>query len=293
MSRGQGPEAQRSTDMQRLVEGHCSVFKLRRQLALKGGHKSQPMSVPVTCRQCSREIPAADVNVGEGVAFCRACSRLIRLADIVADAEFGEIDPERPPRGCRLVDDGDETVVRASARTIGGIAGLMFAAAFWNGILSVFVLVAIGGTLQFVSGSIPSWFPAPGFDSPSGGDMSLGMLIFLWIFLLPFIGVGLLLAGSFLTILLGRVEVRVRLDRGAVLTGFGPIVWRRRFDASKVKSVRRGETRWSQSNQTQPVIVIEADRTVRLGSNLPEKRREWMLVVLRHLLLERMGRELE
>ena len=57
------------------------------------------MALRVTCRDCSEAILAADVNVGEGVAFCRACNSLIRLADIVEDDQFDEVDLAHRPRG--------------------------------------------------------------------------------------------------------------------------------------------------------------------------------------------------
>ena len=249
----------------------------------------------VICLECGDEIGPDDVNVGEGVAYCRGCGSLSRLSEILDQAEGDredpfhpsaperQVDPDVPPRGCAIRDDGLQTTLRASARSAGGIAGGLFATLFWNGIVSIFVLVAIAGTLHHILGSVPSWFPAPNFSS--GGGMPLGMVLFLWIFLLPFIGIGLLLAGAFLTSLLGRVEVRVRHNRGVAFTGFGPFGWKRRFDAGAVRSVRMGRTTWKENNRSKPVIVIEADRTIRIGSILSDDRRAWLAAALRRLLV--------
>ncbi len=239
------------------------------------------VAVPrVVCLSCSREVPEADVNVGEGVAFCRECGHLSRLAEILdATPESGiPILPSQPPAGCRVFDDGMETRVIASARSAGAAAGVTFAALFWNGIVSVFVLLALGGTIQAIAGSLPSWFPAPGNLS-----MPIGVLLFLWIFLLPFIGIGLMLLGSMLTAMAGRLEVRVRGAEGTIFTGVGPFGWRRRFDAGQVKSVRLGKTTWSQNDERQPCILIEAEKTHRFGSVLASDRREWMAAALRQL----------
>lgn len=235
----------------------------------------------VVCLSCLREIPEADVNVGEGVAFCRKCGHLSRLTEILdTPLEAGSFAPPgEPPAGCRILDDGVETRIIASTRSAKSAVGVMFATVFWNGIVSVFVLIALGGTIQAITGSLPTWFPAPG-----NMGMPLGVVIFLWIFLLPFIGIGLLLLGNLVTTLGGRCEVRLRGGNGVVFTGVGPFGWRRRFDAGQVKSVRLSKTTWSQNEEHQPCILLEADNTHRFGSLLVPERREWMASALRQVL---------
>lgn len=171
-----------------------------------------------------------------------------------------------------------ETRISASARSGKAAAGTMFAALFWNGIVSVFVLIALGGTVQAIFGSLPTWFPAPG-----NMGMPLGMVLFLWVFLLPFIGIGLMLFGTLLTTLGGRCEVRLRGTEGTIFTGVGPFGWKRRFDAGQVTSVRLGKTAWSRNDERQPCVLIEAEKTLRFGSVLPSERREWMASALRQL----------
>ena len=39
------------------------------------------------------------------------------------------------------------------------------------------------------------------------------------------------------------------------------------------------------NNQTRPLILLEADRTLKFGSMLPDERRAWMMGVLRHHLI--------
>lgn len=78
--------------------------------------------------------------------------------------------------------------IGATHRSIGSAIGLLLFALFWNGIVSVFVLFAIAGTLKQFNIGLPEWFPAPNMN---GEPMSLGMVLFLWIFLTPFIAIGL------------------------------------------------------------------------------------------------------
>lgn len=235
----------------------------------------------VVCLSCSKEIPETDVNVGEGVAFCRACGHLSRLVEILDTIpESGVLPrPSEPPTGCRILDDGVETRIIASARSCKAAVGVLFATLFWNGIVSVFVLIALGGTIQAIAGSLPAWFPSPG-----NMGMPVGMVIFLWILLLPFIGIGLLLFGNLLTTVGGRCEVRLRGGEGFIFTGVGPFGWKRTFDAGQVKSVRLSKTTWSKNEEHQPCILIEADKTHRFGSLLASERRAWMTSALRQLI---------
>jgi hypothetical protein len=240
----------------------------------------------VICPDCSEEIPGDDVNVEEGVAYCRACGSLTRLADILEDAEdtdeHGPVDVTEPPRGCRIEDEGNVIRVIASARSVGTALGALLAGGFWNGIVSIFVLVAISGTLNLIFGSVPTWFPAPNMN---GQTMGLGMVLFFWIFLTPFILIGAGMAFAFVNALFGRCEVRLRGRDGTIFTGVGPIGWRRRFDASAVTSVRGGKTTWSQNDERQRCIVIHAAKKHRLASCLTGKRRAWMTTVLRRLII--------
>jgi hypothetical protein len=50
---------------------------------------------------------------------------------------------------------------------------------------------------------------------------------------------------------------------------------------SRVTRVAIGQTSYMQNNQRKPLIVIDADRTIKFGSMLSEVRRAWMLSVLR------------
>lgn len=248
---------------------------------------------PNLCPKCGGAIAVDDINIREGVGLCRSCGKLSRLAEI---ADAPAIDPktiDAPPPGCMLEErPGGARLVKASMRSVGTAAGLLFVCLFWNGIVSVFVLIALAGLYTHFIGPLPQWFPAPGSGSGTNGNvganMPLGMTLFLCVFLIPFVTVGLLIFGSFLTCLMGRVEVLVDGTIGRVRTGFGPFNWTRRFDPTKVKRVSEGFTSYQENGRSKPVIQIEADRTVKLGSLLEEGRRAWMMGVL-HLLLVTKG----
>jgi hypothetical protein len=52
-----------------------------------------------------------------------------------------------------------------------------------------------------------------------------------------------------------------------------------------VTRVSTGRTSYQVNGQYKPVIVIEADRTIKLGSSLSEARRDWLLAALHELLI--------
>ena len=237
-----------------------------------------------TCSKCRRTIPPDDINVANDIAYCRDCNISYRLSELTFDNDLGTaLDLNHPPAGAWFVKDGGGTVIVATNRSLGAAAGLLFFALFWNGIVSVFVLVVLAGTLHHLHIPLPAWFPAPKMN---GGDMSVGMTIFLWIFLTPFITVGLLVAGSCLNCVFGRTEVRVAGAQGAVFTGIGALGWRRPFDASQVKEARIREST-SSKGQTSCNIVIETreGKEIKFGSMLSGERRQFVLGALRKTLL--------
>ena len=196
------------------------------------------MVIP-TCSRCGKANPSEDVNVANDVAYCRACNLSHKLSALTAGTELdASIDLNNPPAGAWYTNDGQGSLIGATHRSLGTAIGALAVAVFWNGIVSVFVLLALGGTLRNLGISLPHWFPAPNMN---GAPMSVGMTIFLWIFLTPFILVGLVMIGVFVFALGGRTEVRLRNADGVVFVGIGTLGYRRRFDASAVKDVRIGE----------------------------------------------------
>jgi hypothetical protein len=239
------------------------------------------------CPACNAEIPLADINIPEGVGLCRACGKLSRLADIADASDSADLasQPGPPPAGCRIDDDGAGITVRASCRSLSGAAGALFICLFWNGIVSIFVLLAFAGLYTNLVGPLPHWFPAPGNGKHNSG-IPLGMCIFLCIFLIPFVTIGLVIFAGLLTCIAGETRVIISGATAAARTGIGPFGWTKRFDATAVKRISICQTTWKQNDQSRPLIHIEADRPIKFGSALTEERRNWMIAALRTLLID-------
>lgn len=244
-----------------------------------------------TCPKCRREIPADDINVSKDVAFCRNCNLAHQLSELNRGAELDAgVDFNRPPAGTWYRKDGLGLSIGASHRSLGMAVGTLAVALFWNGIVSVFVSLALASTLQHFGISQPHWFPAPRMN---GSAMGVGMTIFLWLFLTPFIAIGLAMIAAFFSALAGRTEVRLGNSNaeGILFTGIGPVGWRRRFDPRNVKDVRIDDQRWRDSDgdrrrKTQIVMETREGKELKLAGSLPEERRKFLAAALRKALLK-------
>lgn len=238
------------------------------------------------CPACGESIAAEQINIAEGVAFCPACGQLSRLSDVVSTTRPDVELLDQPPPGCRLSAWGQEIHVLATLRSAGALMGAICVALFWNGIVSVFVLIALAGLYVNLVGPLPAWFPAPPMDAP----MPLGMTLFLCVFLIPFLVVGGSLLGVVLLCAAGKVEVRIGEREAQVRTGIGLLVWRRRFDPTQVRRVDIGATSWETNGRPGQIVVIEAERPVKFGSLLTDPRRQWVRAILRILLVQPWSR---
>ena len=242
------------------------------------------MPIPI-CTKCRRVISSDDINVAKDVAYCRQCNISYRLSDLTFGKESDpDVDLRHPPQGAWYRTDGGGTVVGATNRSLGAALGMLFFALFWNGIVSVFLAVVISGTLHNLHLPVPVWFPAPKMN---GGDMGPGMTLFMWLFLTPFLLIGLLLAITLISSLIGRTEVKIENLRGTIFTGVGVIGWKRRFDPSQVRDVRLDETRNTDSKNTITILIETREgKRLKLGSLLRDERRQFVFGVLRKTLVK-------
>lgn len=244
------------------------------------------MEVTPTCTRCKHVIPSEDINVAQDIAYCRACNVTYQLSSLATGAEVAiSTDTNNPPAGAWYRNEGVETVIGATHRSLGTAFGALLAALFWNGIVSVFVIFALAGTLQHLGVSLPAGFPVP----KSGGRPSpLGLILFLWVFLLPFILIGLAMVATVLSSLGGRTEVRVADSEAVVFTGIGPLGKRRRFPVSDIQAVRFDLRQWRDRNGPHERACIVMDTRIgkpfKFGSMLNEDRRRFVAAALRQRL---------
>lgn len=232
------------------------------------------------CPACDAPLTNEDINITEGVALCPGCGKMSRLSEVIEYERPSEEVVNTPPPGCTLTNQLNTTVIRVSLRSFGGFLGALFICLFWNGITSIFVLIALAGLYTNLIGPLPAWFPAPDFDD----GMSLGMTLFLCLFLTPFVLIGLMMFVGVLLAMMGSIVIRVGSDWATVKTGVGPVGYTRRFDPRQVRSVGAGRSKIETNGEHKKLIQIEADRTVRFASGLSEAKHDWLIAVLRRLL---------
>ena len=233
------------------------------------------------CPQCQRLIPSEDVNVVSDVAYCRSCNAGHLLSELIDPVLDAYIDLNRPIEGTwhRLTFQGVELGV--SHRSAVAALGTLAAAVFWNGIVSVFVVIALSGTVNVMGKTAPEWFPAPEMNDQT---MGVGMVIFMWLFLTPFILVGLFLIFSVFLALGGKTTVRIERDQGALFTGIGPIGYKRRFSVREVEkvSIDRSERNDAESVQ----ILLKSGKDLKFGSILSNEKRVFIGSALRKILAD-------
>jgi hypothetical protein len=247
------------------------------------------LSVTPTCPRCKGVIPSDDVNVANDIAFCRTCNLSHRLSDLTSGTVVDEeVDASRPPAGTWFQRDGRGTVVGATHRSIGQAFGLLLFALFWNGIVSVFVAFAFASTLKHLGISAPQWFPPAKMN---GGPMGVGMTIFLWLFLTPFIAVGLGMLAAFLSSLAGKTELQIQGNQCVLFTGVGALGWRKRFATSEVRDVRIEDKRWRDSDgdsrRSTQIVIETTNKPIKFGSMLSKERRQFVAGCVKKELIHR------
>lgn len=236
------------------------------------------------CPRCGGAIPANDIHVGKDIAFCRPCNAVHSLSSLARDAVLDEgVDLQQPPAGCWRRSEVSGEVIGGSHRSLGTAVVMCGVMLFWNGIVSVFVTLAVAATVRLLGVDLPGWAPVPKMN---GEIMGVGMTVFLWLFLTPFIIIGLGLLYAFLDALAGRTEVRIGQGQASVTTGIGPVGWTKRFATSAVKGVRLDDQTWRDSDgdsqrKTKIVVELPDGGKVSFGSSLPEQRRRFVAAAVK------------
>ncbi len=185
---------------------------------------------------------------------------------------------EQPPHGCAFHHSPAGIVATASARSVPSALFLLFFAGFWNSIVSVFVAVNTASTMNLLGISLPEAFPVPKMN---GGEMGIGTTLFLWVFLTPFILIGLGAIAAFFNSVAGRCELKLAGDEGVIFTGIGPLGWRQRFRTGEVADVRLENRQWRDSdgdrrNGSKITIELSSGKKLTFGSSLPDARRKFL-----------------
>ncbi len=161
----------------------------------------------IQCRSCDAVIPAEDVNLDKVLAKCRQCNAVfdfsaqVKMAPSAAKAKRDRGEVAMPASFTVEVSGQALQVTRKWARAP-AIFFLIFSG-FWNTIVSVFVIGAASGAMKDESGAAAG--------------------AFIWVFLTPFIAIGIATGYAAIALLLNITVIAVR--DGTLNVKHGPIRW--------------------------------------------------------------------
>lgn len=220
------------------------------------------------------------------MALCAGCGVLSRLSELNYGLPAQDL-LNKFPAGCSIEEEVSAVTLTASTRSIGGAIGLTAAALFWNGITSVFLMLAVAGLYSNLIGPLPNWFPAMGAKNGrpqlNDADMTLGGTLFLCAFITPFVLVGIGMIVGVLMNLFGKVKLRIDGADSYVATGFWGFRWKRRFDmagVTKIAQVKQART----ENDSKLIEISTSDKKLRFGSQLADERQQWIVAVTKEIL---------
>ena len=241
----------------------------------------------VSCPECQSEIPSIDINVSTDLALCRHCDTTHAFSELLQRRDLSrEIKNAKPPRGVRERATLHGISYGVSHRSLLGALGFLAFSLFWNGIVSIFVLINLSSTLNLLGFTPPEWFPTPIMNEQS---MGWGLTLFLWLFLTPFLLVGAGVVGTFFMSLAGRTAVRINANEGRIFTGVGPIGWSRKFVPHNVRRVTLTDANWKDSDgdrHTNQEIILEMNNGdhLKFGTGMKAERRTYLAAKLQRTL---------
>ena len=255
-----------------------------------GGLGVMPVYV---CSQCQNTIPAEDINVASDVAFCRPCNHATKLSDLTSakvPVPLMEFDPTNPLYGTWARGGPDNMELFASHRDLCGAWVALWPCVFWNSIVLASLVLMISSTLNLLGVQMPNWF----YDI-DGSELGVGETLLMWLFLTPFILVGLCKFFSVLSCLFGRTTLRIGHSGGELFTGIGPFGWTRRF-LFLPSDVRYEDRHWRVLNgirSMQGVLVFKDGKEMTFGSNCPPERLQFLVAGAKTTLRSLVGEALD
>ncbi len=243
------------------------------------------------CPACDNEIKPPDINIAEGVALCSGCGELSLLSDLNFSGSTTDETLSNTPNDIIINSYNNKIEVSISLFSITKFLGSLAGSIFWNGIVSVFLSLAVAAVYYNIFGPVPDWFPTPGLveGKPimNGEVMGVGMTIFFCVFLTPFVVVGTGMIINTLLMLFGTTLIVIDRNNSYVSTGISFIRLKKQFDPMNVESVKYILSKFYQENQRNYVIEISSTRSIKFGLLLSEDQQNWISSFLRAVLIQK------
>jgi hypothetical protein len=257
---------------------------------------AKDQSIPY-CPSCDHEIEEAEVNITEGVALCNECGQLSQLSELNFLKLPAEETLNSPPKSANITANRERINIHLSLFSIPQLAGSLFATLFWNGIVCLFLTLAVAAVCYNTIGYVPDWIPVPGLEEgkPVMNDkvMGVGMTVFFCLFLTPFVIIGTFLFCNTALRLGGSTVIIIDKNRSTVSTGISFIRLMKTFDPYKVKRIDLTLNKFNQNQESYVIeMEIEGHKAVKFGRSLSQSQQEWLITVLRQILVHKRSSKL-
>ena len=280
-----------------LVPSECVWFKepSTHAITLHAMRRRSRTAEPLCCPACANTLTGDALNAARDLATCSAhgCGWTGSLSALRLENELGirGLDVDAPPPGCGIERTADGETLTAGGRnwSLGGFF-LVFSL-FWNAVSSVFVFIALLESADALGLIPPGSVQMPTDENGQRfGEQMPGGLAFFWLFLTPFILVGIGTASAALFFLVGRLDVEFdAFGQARVRHGLPrPLpALTRRFDPDAVEAVEphlhRSKVQQNGRHIEQAVAELQLTGRppMRLGFGLPPASIAWLIAALR------------
>ena len=176
----------------------------------------------IRCPECCNIIEKEDFNVSTDIAYCSLCNKDFPYHELLENSKSGEPvssnaakAPEKP-ESVHVHDDYRSMRLKYRKLDMSGLFFPIFFSLIWDTLLSVFIVAAIATPEKI--------------DQPFPG--------FLWLFLTPFILVGIAMPMAAVYTMFGKREILIQDGVCTFFNGVGILGIRRRFKLCDVQSVK-------------------------------------------------------
>jgi len=204
---------------------------------------------------CDRKINNNNYNISTDTAYCEKCGLKHSLSQ---QLEYSEIDRsilENPPKGTFNIDDWNSTRIGCHfSRKL--LIFLLPFACVWSGV------------------SIGAIYIAPLVK----GELELEKALFG----IPFLLGAMVIWSVTLTILFGKLTVKIEHGFGEIIYGIGNVGWKRKFYLPDVESVCIKRSNVRINNQVQDGICVEtSEKEIFFGTTIRNEHKNYLCAYLK------------
>jgi len=230
------------------------------------------------CPKCNAGATQLDINIKTDVAQCKQCNHVFRLSSLFEE-ESEEIATKRDEQeyASFSIDNAPPTDCYYEK--------LAYARALGVNLNSKMGWVLVGFSIIWDSFLLFFFTELP--LNQMGGSS-----IFILLFMLPFLAVGIGLPAYGLFLVKGKIEFLIDFDSVTLFRGVGNIGFKKKIVLQDVKSITKKKAPKSNSSKSQnlstdgkpsKMVVIQTNKKIKFGQTLPEEKLNFLYFSIRKL----------